>query len=89
MPFQRSAVPALPIPSRLDNSAELRLTQKWLDRFANELEEIYGGWLPRLLKPRDFLGVTKVPHVPFFSYGESLPVVEYGRRGPSGFGVRV
>jgi hypothetical protein len=86
MPFQRAYVPTLPIPSRLDNSSELRLTQKWLDRFANELTDIYAHWLPRFLKPRDLLEVTKLPHVPFFSYGESLPALEYGTRDPGGLG---
>jgi MinD-like ATPase involved in chromosome partitioning or flagellar assembly len=86
IPFQRAHVLTLPIPSRFDNSSELRLTQKWIDRFANELADIYAHWLPRLLKPRDILELTKLPHVPFFSYGEGLPVLDYGTKDPGGLG---
>ena len=86
VPFPRSHVPTLPIPSRLDSSAELRLTHKWLDRFSTEFSEIYSHWLPRTVKPRALLDVTKLPHVPFFSFGESLAALEYGTNDPAGLG---
>src|SRR5260221_12163268 len=86
MPFQRAYVPTLPIPSRIDIGSELRLTEQWLDRFLYDFTDLYSHWLPRLLNPREFLKLTILPHVPFFSYGESLPVVEYGTTDPRGLG---
>jgi hypothetical protein len=86
MPFQRVQVPVIPIPSRLDAQAEFRLSQRWLDRFARDLEEIYSSWFPRSLNPRALLDVMKLPHISFFSYGESLPVLEHGTTDPGGLG---
>jgi hypothetical protein len=86
MPFQRVHIPVIPIPSRLDVQAEFRLSQRWLDKFARELKAIYSSWLPRSIKPRALLDVTKLPHVSFFGYGESLPVLEQGTTDPGGLG---
>jgi cellulose biosynthesis protein BcsQ len=86
LPFQRAHVPIIPIPSRLDAQAEFRLSQRWLDRFARDLEEIFSNWFPRTLNPRALLDIMKLPHVSFFSYGESLPVLEHGNTDPGGLG---
>ncbi len=84
MPFDRVYVPTVPVPSRLDSKAEFRLSQQWLDRFARELDDIFAGWLPRLVNPRTLLDLIKLPHISFFSYGEALPVLEQGTTDPGG-----
>jgi len=85
LPFTRSHVHVVPIPSRLDSS-EFRLSQQWLDRFDRELGDVYTSWIPRFVRPRTLLEMTKPPHVAFFSYGETLPVLEQGTNDPAGLG---
>ncbi len=84
--FERMYVPTIPILSRLDVQAEFRLSQRWLDRFAREFRTIYADWLPRSVRPRVLLEIIKLPHVSFFSYGETLPVLEHGTTDPGGLG---
>jgi hypothetical protein len=86
LPFERPQVPVLPVPSRLDTQAEFRLTQRWLDRFSNDLSELFGDWLPQSVRARTVLELIKLPQMSFFSYGENLPVLEHGTSDPSGLG---
>ena len=86
IPFERLYVPTIPVPSRMEVLAEFRLSQRWLDRFAEELSDIFSVWLPRDVRARDLLDLIKLPHVSFFSYGESLPVIEQGTNDPGGLG---
>lgn len=86
LPYPRPVIPTIPIPSRLDMQAEFRLSQKWLDRFRHSCDEVFADWLPREVKDRHFLELLKLPHVSFFSFGESLPVIEYGTSDPGGLG---
>lgn len=86
LPFARPLVPVVPIPSRFDTRAEFKLSQRWLDRFERDLNEIYANWLPRKVRPRTLLDLIKLPHVSYFSFGERLPVLEHGTVDPSGLG---
>ena len=86
LPFERPAVPVIPVPSRLDMSAEFRLTQRWLDTFSQDLSKVVDDWMPRAINLRSILELLKLPHVSFFSYGESLPVLEQGTTDPGGLG---
>jgi hypothetical protein len=86
LPFERPSVPIIPVPRRLDMSAEFRLSQRWLDVFSQDLAKVFADWLPRAINPRTFLELLKLPHVSFFSYGETLPVLEQGTTDPAGLG---
>jgi hypothetical protein len=86
LPYERPHIPVIPIPSRVSFDAEFRLSQKWLDRFERELTPLYTNWLPRSVRPRSILELVKLPHVTYFSYGESLPVLEQGTTDPAGLG---
>lgn len=75
----------LPIPTRMDSS-EFGLMRDWMNRFARDLKDIYKGWLPLSVNSRDLLDTTKVPYVPYFSYGEKLPIIEQGTTDATGLG---
>ena len=75
LPFPRPITPTLPVPSRFDTKSEYRLGNEWLSKFAEELQPLVSDWLPKSITARQFLDAVKLPHVSFFSYGESLPVV--------------
>jgi len=86
LPVDRLSLLSVPIPSRFETEVEFEISQKWLDRFASELSNIYANWLPTSVKRRDFLEITKIPYRPYFSFGEKLPVLEQGTLDPTGLG---
>ena len=86
LPFERQKLISIPIPSRFDNQTEFKISQEWLDKFAKELKPIYNDWLPTFIKQRQIVEITKIPYVPYFSFGEKLPVLEQGVDDPSGLG---
>ena len=84
LPFDRQPILFLPLPSRIDSS-EFKLTDRWLDRAARDMAEFYDDWLPKPMNKRDFVGFIKIPYQAYFSFGETLPVIEQGtisRDGP-------
>jgi cellulose biosynthesis protein BcsQ len=86
MPIPRPAVPVLPLPSRLDVSAEFRLSQQWYARMSQEFENVIAPWLPLEVRPQVFFENIKLPQVPYFGYGEPLPILEQGTSDPGGLG---
>ncbi|MCX6578721.1 MAG: TIR domain-containing protein [Candidatus Aminicenantes bacterium] len=86
LPFERFKLISLPIPARFDTVSEFKLSQEWLDKFSKQLKEIYNDWLPTSVDSRKFIELTKIPHHPYFSFGEKLPVIEHGTNDPGGIG---
>jgi tetratricopeptide (TPR) repeat protein/CO dehydrogenase nickel-insertion accessory protein CooC1 len=86
LPFDRLSIVSVPIPSRFDTQTEFKISQEWLERFSSELAELYADWLPTSVTRRDILELTKFPYVPYFSFGERLPVLEHGTNDPAGLG---
>ncbi|MCP4351104.1 MAG: ParA family protein [Desulfobacterales bacterium] len=88
----RFSLISIPVLSRIDQS-EFKLMQTWYDHFSNELSDIYADWLPKSgdssrqkILHREMLELTKLPYVPYFSYGEKLPVIEQRTSDPYGLG---
>ena len=79
-------MPILPVPSKFDTQPEPRLLSRWLGRFQESVSPLYETWLPKTVNPRDFLEITKIPYVSFFSFGEGLPVIQPGTSDPTGLG---
>ncbi|RCV64810.1 Formylglycine-generating enzyme [Methanophagales archaeon] len=86
LPVDRLRLVSIPIPSKFDTQKEFEISQEWLNRFASELKGLYADWLPRSFKRRDILEITKIPYVPYFSFGEKLAVLEQGTNDPVGLG---
>jgi MinD-like ATPase involved in chromosome partitioning or flagellar assembly len=71
-----------PILTRIDGS-EKTLTKKWIEKFIKgseslpvNLNKIYKSWLPERIDRKSFIQQVLIPYVPFYSYGEGLPVEE-------------
>ncbi len=86
LPYDRQKLIFLPIPSRFETTTEFELSQEWLRKFATRLEPYYNDWLPTNIDKKEFLELTKIPYIPYFSFGEKLPVIEQGVKDPSGLG---
>ena len=90
--YDRYALKILPVPTRFD-STEFKLQREWLTKFEHGLKDIYKTWVPEYpgneninLDHRQILDLTKLPYIPYFSYGEKLPVIEQGTNDPQGLG---
>jgi len=90
--YDRYSLKVLPIPTRFD-STEFKLQQDWLSKFEQGLKPIYSTWVPDYpqddkinIDHRKILDLTKLPYIPYFSYGEALPVIEQGTDDPQGLG---
>src|SRR5207249_1241466 len=64
---------------------EFKLSQLWLNRFAEVVAPLCDDWLPAD-KARGAMEKIKIPYVPFFSFGENLPVLTHGTTDPDGMG---
>ncbi|HZI19737.1 MAG TPA: pentapeptide repeat-containing protein [Pyrinomonadaceae bacterium] len=86
LPVDRLRLVTVPLPSRFDSQVEFQISQQWLDRFAEDLSGIYVDWLPKGVSARKLIEATKIPYIPYFSFGEKLAVVEQGTTDPAGLG---
>jgi cellulose biosynthesis protein BcsQ/uncharacterized protein YprB with RNaseH-like and TPR domain len=84
LPVERLKLISLPVPSKFDTQKEYEISQWWLDRFANHLSNVYDDWLPSNIDRRSFLEITKIPYIPYFSFGEKLAVMEQDTDDPAG-----
>lgn len=75
LPFPRLAMPVLPIISRWDGQAEELEGEEWMNRIDIEMREFLSLWVPADASFREALETLRVPHSPFFSFGEKLPVL--------------
>ena len=86
LPFDRSKLLAVPVLTRFELRVERTISQDWLDRFAKELAPLYSEWVPKGVQPSDLLTFLRVPSVPYWSFGEKLPVVEKGTKDADDIG---
>jgi cellulose biosynthesis protein BcsQ len=86
LPFPRPRVPILPVPSRIDVSAEYQLSQRWFRKITQEFEAFIAPWIPIGINAQRFYENVKLPQIPYFGYGERLPVIEQGTSDPAGLG---
>lgn len=75
LPYLRAGLMVLPIVSRFELRVEYKVATEWLGRIESELGFLYRPWLPRSATVADILKFTRIPHVPYWSFGESLPAV--------------
>jgi cellulose biosynthesis protein BcsQ len=86
MPVDRSKILAIPVPSRFENFTENKLAAKWKNIFSHRLSPVYKDWLPDKVTPADILEKLFIPYIPFWSFGEGLPVVNEGTSDPRSLG---
>ena len=85
-PNERLKLLSIPVPGRFDSKEEFEVAQQWFDKFATKLADIYMDWLPKSIKIKSILELTKIPYIAYFSFGEKLPVIDQGTNDPAGLG---
>lgn len=86
LPFDRSRLLALPVPTRLESRIEYEEAERWLKKFADELAPLYAEWTSRDVTAAELLNHIRVPYVAYWSFGEKLPVIEKGTSNPDDIG---
>jgi len=86
LPFDRASLPCVPVPTRFESRVELEIAKVWLETFATRLNPLYRTWLAKGVEPRQLLDVLRLPYVPYWSFGEKMPVLDEGVREPESLG---
>jgi cellulose biosynthesis protein BcsQ len=84
LPFDRKSLIGLPILSKFDSSEEYKISQEWIKLSTKRLSAVYSNWLPKDINTQDFVELTKIPYIPYFSFGEKLAVKEQSSKDPTG-----
>ena len=86
LPLDRGRLLAVPVPARDESRTEYETATRWKERFANQFGELYRDWLPSGKTPHDAIDLLRIPYIPYWSFGERLPVIEEGTSDPAGIG---
>jgi cellulose biosynthesis protein BcsQ len=86
LPFTRAKLLVLPVATRFEVRVEYELAQNWLKTFATELGSLYTEWAHRDVTAEELLNHTRIPYIPYWSFGEKLPVIEKGTEDPEDIG---
>ena len=84
--FERKYLIGVPVPSRDESMTEYAAARKWRKIFEIKLSDLYQNWLHRDKTPEDALKILRIPYIPYWSFGERLPVVEEGIDDPKTLG---
>ncbi len=86
LPVDRAKILVLPIVARFEGRVEVELAASWLKTFEKELGSFYTEWSHRDTTIPDLLNFTRIPYIPYWSFGEKLPVIEKGTKDPDDIG---
>lgn len=79
LPYDRGKLITLPVLSRIDLREEYELGKSWLKIVEKKLKPFYAEWVHKKVSVSDFIRLTLVPYVSYWSFGEKLAVVEEPR----------
>src|SRR5262249_37865262 len=82
LPFDRTRLIVLPILARFDSKEEITQAEEWMNRCSLEIADFYEQWLPEPHTARELLERLKIPYIPYFSFGEKLPVLTHSLSDP-------
>jgi MinD-like ATPase involved in chromosome partitioning or flagellar assembly len=82
LPFDRAKLLVLPVITRFEGRVEYETAQEWLEIINRKLEPLYLDWSDRTIDSSDLLNFTRIPYVPYWSFGERIPVLEEDTKDP-------
>ncbi len=86
LPVDRGRLFSVPVPARDESRTEYERATKWKNKFADQFGELYRDWLPSGKTPHDAIDLLRIPYVPYWSFGEQLPVIDEGTSDPASIG---
>lgn len=76
LPFDRGNLVVVPVPARDESRTEYEQSREWRQVVATRLADVYADLLPRGTTASDALDVLRIPYVPYWSFGERIPVLK-------------
>jgi tetratricopeptide (TPR) repeat protein len=86
LPFDRAKLLVAPVVSRFERRVEYDVANQWLARFADVFPPLYNDWAHKDTSAMDLLKHIRIPYIPYWSFGEKLPVIEKGTSDPEDIG---
>jgi cellulose biosynthesis protein BcsQ len=74
LPYDRGLLVAVPVPSRDESKTNHDQAVQWRRFFAKKLADFYRDFLPPHVDPFDAASLLRIPNMPYWSFGERLPV---------------
>jgi tetratricopeptide (TPR) repeat protein/MinD-like ATPase involved in chromosome partitioning or flagellar assembly len=84
LPVDRGALVCVPVPARDESRTEYEQSIQWRNIYYELFSQLYADFLPRNVSAVDALDLLRIPNVPFWSFGERLPVLTESASDPSG-----
>jgi MinD-like ATPase involved in chromosome partitioning or flagellar assembly len=78
LPVDRRRLLAVPVPARDESRTEYDKATEWKERYVREFGELYRDWLPSGTTEHEAIDQLRIPYIPYWSFGERLPVLEEG-----------
>jgi len=78
LPVERGRLLAVPVPARDESRTEYAEAMKWKSRFAFLFGDLFRDWLPPGVPAERAIEQLRIPYVPYWSFGERLPVLVEG-----------
>lgn len=75
LPFDRATLQLLPIPTRFESRVEYAMSERWLQNFVERFGDHFDSWRDKSVASQKIATLVKIPYVPFWSYGEQIPVL--------------
>lgn len=82
LPFDRDKLWVLPVVNRFESRVEYAVAQEWIRIFTKVLAPLYEQWIHKDVTTSDLLNFTKIPYIPYWSFGEKVPVLEESTKDP-------
>jgi MinD-like ATPase involved in chromosome partitioning or flagellar assembly len=86
LPVDRKRLLAVPVPARDESRTEYERAAHWKKRFAERFGPVYRDWLPSGITAHEAIDLLRIPYVPYWSFGEELPVLDEGTTDPASLG---
>ncbi|MEM8505824.1 MAG: TIR domain-containing protein [Cyanobacteria bacterium P01_D01_bin.1] len=74
--LDRENILFLPILSRFESRVEYQTAQNWLHEFSKLFGEMFRKWVHSKVKVSEVIELTKIPYIPYWSFGEKICVLE-------------
>jgi hypothetical protein len=84
LPVDRGALVCIPVPARDETRTEYQQSLEWRNIYHGLFSELYLDFLPRDVSAEDALDLLRIPNIPFWSFGERLPVLAESVSDPNG-----
>ena len=71
----RAPIAVLPILAREESRTEYTQANLWRSKILEAFNNLYREWLPKSVTVAEAIDTLRIPYVPYWSFGEQLPVL--------------